>query len=84
MKEMEEQIAEHQELNRAAKQRRDNEDEDLDEFMSHLSAEKNLDKTVIKKLRVSNPFNSSNQSDCLLPFNLSLLCSLSCNGWLGN
>lgn len=51
--EVEQKISKYQEQDKLAKQRRDNDDEDLDDFMLHLSNEKTLDKTEIKKLRVS-------------------------------
>lgn len=51
-------IARYQELDRKAKQANaDDNEEDLDDFMSNLSNEKQLDKTEIKKLRVSNSTN---------------------------
>lgn len=50
---VEQKISNYQEREKLAKQQQDNEDEDLDDFMSHLSNEKALDKTEIKKLRVS-------------------------------
>lgn len=47
-------ITRYQELDRKAKQAKsDDNEEDLDDFMSNLSNEKQLDKTEIKKLRVS-------------------------------
>lgn len=52
IKATEENIAKYQERDKIAKQRKQNEDEDLDDFMSHLSSEKELDKTEIKNLRV--------------------------------
>lgn len=51
--EVEQKISKYQEQDKLAKQRRDEEDDDLDDFMSHLSNVKALDKTEIKKLRVS-------------------------------
>lgn len=51
--EVDRKILKYQEQEKMDKQRRDNEDDDLDDFMSHLSKEKALDKTEIKKLRVS-------------------------------
>ena len=46
-------IVRYQELTKLAKQQTDD-GEDLDDFMSNLSNEKRLDKTEIRKLRVSN------------------------------
>lgn len=52
--ETEQKILKYQELDKLAKQQNENEDdEDLDNFMSHLLAEKQLDKTEIRKLRVN-------------------------------
>lgn len=51
--EVDKKILKYQDQEKLAKQQRDNEDDDLDDFMSHLSKEKALDKTEIKKLRVS-------------------------------
>lgn len=52
--EVEQKISKYQEQEKVAKQRREDDDDDLDDFMSHLSNEKAIDKTEIKKLRVSN------------------------------
>lgn len=52
IKEVEEKITKYHEQDKIAKQRKQDENEDLDDFMSNLSSEKELDKTEIKKLRV--------------------------------
>lgn len=54
LNETEQKIQKYQ-LDKLAKQRMSeaDDDEDLDEFMSHLSREKQLDKTEIRKLRVN-------------------------------
>lgn len=47
-------IVKYQELDKKAKKAKNEEnEEDLDDFMSNLSNEKQLDKTEIKRLRVS-------------------------------
>lgn len=63
--EVEQKISDYQEREKLAKQRRDvDDDDDLDDFMSHLSNEKALDKTEIKKLRVSVQVHAN----CLIHF----------------
>lgn len=64
--EVERKILKYQDQDRLAKQQRDNEDEDLDDFMSHLSKEKALDKTEIKKLRVSVTVASRSNATVLI------------------